>query len=203
MKTKFDRMEFWKDPTKSKVTNLIPTCRPEFYLDLHNISAMVLDVMERYAQKTWSILEIGCGTGRNLVALKQAGYKKVRGIELSKRTIEVGRARFPEYESISVINAPVEDSIRQIRSSDVIYTSGLLMHLPYEADWVLNAISRKARHLIMTNESEISSKIVHYWRRDYQAVFEALGWRQVEMTTGDMYPPLSKATIKRVFLRAE
>jgi len=201
---KFDRMEFWKDPTQSGITDLIPTCRPEFYLDLHNISAMVVDVMERYAQKTWSILEIGCGTGRNLVALKQAGYKKVRGIELSERTIEVGRARFPEYGSISVINAPVEEAIKRIRSADVIYTSGLLMHLPYEADWVLEEISRKARYLIMTNEGETSrSESVHVWRRDYQDVFEGLGWHQVEMSTGEKYPPLPKTTIKRVFLRAE
>jgi SAM-dependent methyltransferase len=200
----FDPVKFWRDPAKSDLGATIPNCQPEYYLDLVNVSALVVDVMQRYAKRSWTILEIGCGTGRNLVALKQAGFAKVKGIEISKRAIEVGRERFPEYAEIEVINAPVEEAIKSLRQVSVIFTQGCLMHLPYELDWVLEEISRKARKLILTNEGEMArNKSIHVWRRNYQTVFEGLGWRQVEMEIADKYPPLPKTTIKRVFLRSE
>jgi len=200
----FDRLKFWRDPTIGEWADSFPPCRPEFYLDLHNISAMIVNAMEKYAKKSWGILEIGCGTGRNLVALKRAGFRNVKGIEISERAIAVGRARFPEYAEIEVIHAPVEEAIKTLKPVSVIFSSGLLMHLPPELDWVLVEISRKARQLILTNEGEVSRKeTIHAWRRDYQQVFEGLGWRQVEMSTGDKCPPLPPTTIKRVFVRQE
>jgi SAM-dependent methyltransferase len=198
----FDRLKFWQDPARSGIDPLIPTCKPEFYLDLHNVSGMVVDVMTRYAKPSWKILEIGCGTGRNLVALKKAGYSKVSGIELSARTIAIGRARFPEYAEIEVINAPVEDVIKDIKPVDVIYTSGLLMHLPFEYDWILDEIASKARRLVLSNEGEITNVgACHAWLRNYKVEFEKRGWEQVESTTGDKYPPLAASTVKRVFVR--
>jgi SAM-dependent methyltransferase len=200
----FNRLEFWRDPTTSGIDPLIPTCRPEFYLELANISAMVVDVMQRYAKPSWTILEIGCGTGRNLVALKAAGFQKVSGIEISPRAIEVGRVRFPEYVDIPVYNSPVEDVIKTLKPFDVIFTSGLLMHLPHDLDWVLDEVGTKAKKLILTNEGEIyGGASVHSWMRDYQSVFEPMGWKQVEVESGEKYPPLPATTIKRVFIRQE
>jgi SAM-dependent methyltransferase len=199
----FERIKFWENPEKSGMTGVhIPTCKPEFYLDLHNISAMVVDVMKRHAKKSWKILEIGCGTGRNLVALKAMGFKKVSGIELSQNSVNVGRAHFPEYKDIDVVVAPVEEVIKDIEPVDVIFTSGLLMHLPPELDWVLEEVAKKAKKLIMTNEGEIGRGVsAHAWSRNYQEVFEPLGWEQVEWETAEKYPPLPKTTIKRVFVK--
>ena len=199
----FNRIEFWLDPINSRASDALkPNCRPEFYLDLVNVTTLIVSTLERYAKKTDSILEIGCGTGRNLVALKKAGFENVSGIEISPKTVAVGQATFPEYANIPVTIAPVEDVIESIEPVDVIYTQGCLMHLPFELDWVLERISQKARKVILTNEGELTrGGSIHAWLRDYRVAFESLGWIQVEMETGEKYPPLLPTTIKRVFLR--
>jgi SAM-dependent methyltransferase len=148
-------------------------------------------------------LEIGCGTGRNLVALKKAGFKKLCGIELSPKTVAIGWKNFPEYKDIQVIIGPAEKVIDDVGDFDVIYTSGLLMHIPPEHEWLFERISQKARKMIMTNEGEsLRATSEHAWNRDYQIIFEKLGWKQIEMETGDHYPPLPATTIKRVFIPA-
>jgi len=161
-----------------------------------------VSTLKRYAKKRDSILEIGCGTGRNLVALKKAGFKKLCGIELSPITVAIGWKNFPEYKDIQVIIGPAEKVIDDVGDFDVIYTSGLLMHIPPEHEWLFERISQKARKMIMTNEGELGRKVTeHAWNRDYKTIFEALGWQEVEMETGDKYPPLPATTIKRVFTK--
>lgn len=202
---KFDREKFWMDPDASGAPEKRRrTCRPEFYLGLENVSELVVSTLKRHARKSHSILEIGCGTGRNLVALKQAGFKKLCGIEISPKTVAVGRQAFPEYEDIQVIIGAAEKVIDEVGDFDVIYTSGLLMHIPPEHEWLFERMSQKARKVIMTNEGEsLRAVSEHAWNRDYKVIFEALGWREVEMETGDKYPPLPATTIKRVFVRVE
>ena len=201
----FDRIKLWTDPVNSGCEEtLINKCRPEHYIGLNSISEMLTDTITRYAKKSWSVLEIGSGVGRNLVKLREAGFRHLKGIEISTKAIEIGIQAYPEYEKIEKILAPVEDVIKDIRPVSVILTSGLLMHLPYDLDWVIEEISKKATRLIVTNEAEMGRReSIHVWRRDYQQIFESLGWRQIEYSTGDKCPPLPPWTIKRVFIPEE
>lgn len=199
----FDRQAFWRDPEASNHLHLIPTCKPEFYLTLGNVTRLVVSTIERYCSKDMSILEIGCGTGRNLVGLKKAGYKNLSGIEISSKAVKVGRSYFPEYQEIDVTVTPIEEVAEDLPEYDVIYTQGCLMHLPYELDWVIEVIKQRANFLILTNEGEPRYGI-HAWGRNYQEYITRDGrWRQVEMENGNLYPPLPSSTIKRVFLRNE
>jgi len=204
---KFDRRKFWRDPAASSYTFPFAThCRPEFYLDLDNVTRLVVSTIARYcAPNDASILEIGCGTGRNLVGLVDAGYTNVSGVEISAKAVAVGREQFPEYKDIDVQIAPIEDIIKSLPEYDVIYTQGCLMHLPYDVDWVIDEIKRKAKHLIMTIEVEaMERKRFHVWGRSYEEHITKGGeWFQIETENGSQYPPLRKITIKRVFVRDE
>jgi len=201
----FKRIEFWKDPTKSGAPDKrIRSCRPEWYLNMENVSELVVSTIARYALKKDSILEIGCGTGRNLVALKKSGYKKVSGIELSEKTVGIGREHFPTYKNIPVEIGPAEKLIDEVPDADVIYTVGLLMHLPPEHEWIFERIAQKARKVIMVIEGEsLRATSEHAWNREYGSIFEALGWKEVEVETCEKYPPLPQTTVKRVFIKPE
>jgi len=199
---KFDRHEFWKNPADSPHP-FAAHCEPEYYLDLDNVTRLVVSSIARYCDSDESILEIGCGTGRNLVGLVKAGYTNVSGVEISGNTVAVGRKQFPEYRDIDVIVSPIEEVIKSLGEYDVIYTQGCLMHLPYTLDWVIEEIKRKAKHLILTNEGE-PRKGIHVWGRNYEEYITKGGeWFQVEVENGMLYPPLPKTTIKRMFLRDE
>jgi SAM-dependent methyltransferase len=199
---KFNPESFWMDPEASGASDKrVSSCKPEYYLGLENVTTLVVTTLKRYAKKSDTILEIGCGTGRNLVALKKAGFKFVSGIELSPKTVEVGWKHFPSYKKIQVIIGAAEKVIDDVGDFDVIYTSGLLMHIPPEHEWLFERISKKARKVIMTNEGELlRHKTEHAWNRNYKWIFEDLGWKEVEMEIGDKYPPLPATTIKRVFV---
>ena len=199
----FDRHEFWRDPGASEFTQLAPTCAPEFYLDLDNITKLILSGIQKYCLPEMSILEIGCGTGRNLVGLVKAGYTNVSGVEIAENSVAVGREQFPEYRDIDVKVAPIEEIIKSLPEYDVIYTQGCLMHLPYELDWVIDEIKKKAKYMIMTNEGE-QGVAVHVWKRNYEEyIIRGEWWLQVEMMNGVLCPPLPSSTIKRIFLRTK
>lgn len=198
----FDRHAFWKDPAKSPYPKSYwANCEPEFYLDLVNVTRLIVETMAKYARPEWTILEIGCGTGRNLAGLYQAGYHNLMGIEINQAAVDLGRVHFPEYRDVSVMVAPVEDLIGKLQPVDVIFTSGVLMHLPYDLEWVIKLLPEKARRLIVTNEGEREPSF-HAWPHNYPALLETGEWHQVEAHSGENYPPLPKTTIKRVFVRS-
>ena len=198
----FDRHAFWRDPAKSPYpAPWVEHCKPEFYLDLVNVTRLIVETMQKYARPEWSILELGSGTGRNLAGLYQAGYRNLLGIEINPDAVELGQEHFPEYRDVSVMVAPIEDMIHKLAPVDVIFTSGVLMHLPYDLEWVIQLLREKARRLIITNEGEREASF-HAWPHNYKALLEDGGqWRQVEWHTGEAYPPLPKTTIKRVFVK--
>jgi 2-polyprenyl-3-methyl-5-hydroxy-6-metoxy-1,4-benzoquinol methylase len=197
----FNRQEFWRDPEASSFDQLIPTCRPEFYLDLPNVTKLVVNTIVEHCSRDMEILEIGCGTGRNLIGLMAAGFENLSGIEISQRAVDIGQVAWPEYKKIDVTVAAIEDVARDLAEYDVIFTQGCLMHLPHDLDWIIQIIKKKAQNLILTNEGE-PRQGVHAWARDYRQYIEQGGiWSQVEMEIGSKYPPLPPSTIKRVFKR--
>lgn len=50
---------------------------------LKDRSDKIIEYFKKYVDKNDSILELGCSSGRNLVALQEAGYKNVSGLEMS------------------------------------------------------------------------------------------------------------------------
>jgi SAM-dependent methyltransferase len=192
----FDRRSFWTHPDKSDRPEWeISVCRPEFYLDLDEVTKLVVDTLSRYATPDCSILEIGSGTGRNLAGLKQAGFPNVAGVEISQHAINVGSERFGEFP---VVCAPIEDVVKDLPEYDVIYTQGCYQHLSPDVDWVFPEIAKKARKYLMTIENE-QARGERSWRRDYKAIFEALGWQEVEWRPCGNVHPYPPTTILRVF----
>jgi SAM-dependent methyltransferase len=167
---------FWRDPDKVN--------RPEEYLAQEGRSRFLLEFLTPYLGSDGadpSILEIGCNVGRNLAHLHEAGYRRLTGIEINGKALGVLRATYPEMAaSASLINAPVEDAIRDLPSSsmDIVFTMAVLEHIHPDSEWIFDEIVRVAGSSVVTVEDEHGVSR-HHTPRDYRAVFEARGLRQV------------------------
>ncbi len=49
---------------------------------LEERSQKILEFFEKYVNKSDSVLELGCSSGRNLIALKETGYTNLTGLEM-------------------------------------------------------------------------------------------------------------------------
>lgn len=58
-------------------------------------STLHLDKLSQYLKKNDCILDVGCGYGRTLYELYEAGYKKLKGVDFSSKMIEKGRQLYP------------------------------------------------------------------------------------------------------------
>lgn len=199
----FDRHAFWKDPAGSTYPGpWTEHCRPEFYLDLVNVTRLIVDTVSKYATPDMTILELGCGTGRNLAGLYRAGFKNLAGVEINQNAVDLGLAAFPEYSQVNLTVSPVEDVFRTLPKYDVIFTQGFLMHLPRDYEWIISGLKEKAEKVIITNEGERYGSF-HAWPHDYLGLIQSKTWRQVEIHSDEAYPPLPATTVKRVFLRKD
>jgi SAM-dependent methyltransferase len=150
--------QFWQDPTKvPEGIGPLPegyrrACEPESYVGLGEISQYLAALVQAYVQPPATVLEPGCGVGRNLATLQDLGYR-VKGIEINPRAVDLARRFFPTVAE-HILLGPVEALLPRTQPVDVIVTQGFLMHVPYEHDEVLELIREKAQRLIVTNEVE-------------------------------------------------
>ena len=199
----FNRTEFWKDPDNSdQPQGIINICRPEFYLNLTGITGLIVDTLKKYVLFDDSIVELGCGTGRNLAGLKGAGFENLFGIDISEKAIQVGRDVFPLLENITIECSAVEDTIKKLSKCDCIFTQGFLQHLPPDIDWIHKTMTMKARKVIMIIENERPHG-ERSWARDYKKIFMDLGWIEVDSKINTNQRGHSPTTALRVFCKQE
>lgn len=194
-----DIKDFWRRPYPDVIDkqHLFDWYKPEFYAKLAKQACLIVDELEEILPKDASILELGCGAGRNLAGLKKAGFKNLAGIEINKDAIELGRKTF-DLSGIELTCSAIEDAL--IPEVDCIYTHGVLMHLPPESEGAFETIANKARQFILTVENEFINGNLQ-WPRNYQKVFSPFGWRQLHTYSTENWPPNSRFNILRVFTR--
>jgi SAM-dependent methyltransferase len=152
-----------------------------------------------------SILEIGCNCGRNLNFLWQAGFKDLEGIEISPRAEAAFRARYPDCGANFLLGS-VEELIDGYPPNcfDVVFTMATLLHIHPESEWIFPHIARITRRYLLLVENEASAAVnvnkeQFHFPRDYKAIFEKLGLKQVDMRNG--FGDLKKYTA-RLFEKA-
>jgi len=204
----FDRVKFWSDPTQANDElrqfnkgRMVKFCQPDFYLR-HDWGQRIIDSVLKYIEKDWTILEIGCNTGKTLAHLRKQGYEYLTGIDINRKALEIGMDKFKELEDITLLCDPIENIIKMLPDYDFIYAGGVYMHLPYDLDWIFPEIASRANKFIMTAENEKDTDFYRF-ARNYKDIFDKLGWKQIEEENGINYPPLPESTIKRVFVRKD
>jgi SAM-dependent methyltransferase len=196
--------EFWRNPDGKQLEDggLKSITRPEFFINLKGVTAMVTTTMLKYLHLDASIIELGCGTGRNLAGLKEVGFTNLFGVEINQHAIDLGRKSFPALEGIEILCGAIEDVINDLPEADCYFTQGVLMHLPPTSDWIHEVISRKARKLIMTSENEDHGYNIA-WARDYGKIFQKLGWIELEREKCGKWGDLPDTTIRHVLKKEQ
>lgn len=159
---------------------------PERYQIQLKRSIFLLQYMEKYIQADQRILEIGCNVGRNLNHLYENGYRELTGIEISQEAVEELHKVYPTLaENADIIHAPAESVLKHIANDhfDFVFTMAVLEHIHPDSEWLFAHIARITKSYLVTFEAEEDE----HWRifpRNYQEIFENLGFEQVEETTG-------------------
>lgn len=74
------------------------------------------------------ILEYGCGTGRNLVFLKEAfPDSKIFGTDISEKSLEVAKKKKPFCETFTIRDDNISNFLE---SFDLIFVAGVFHHIP-------------------------------------------------------------------------
>lgn len=123
-----------------------------------------------------SFLELGCGAGRNLAALRGRDQDlTLAGVEVNEQAAGLARAT----SGATVTTGSLYDlSGVAADSFDVVFTCGVLMHIPHDrVGDVVSEMHRIALRAVVHFELHGPSHgfDFHRYPRDYSALYEALG----------------------------
>jgi cyclopropane fatty-acyl-phospholipid synthase-like methyltransferase len=128
----------------------MPSQRPQDYLDGDYLqkrhwshadrSAKIVEYFKRFVSSEDTILELGCSAGRNLVALRDSGYKNISGLEMSDRAVE-------QIKDFPVIHGDYEAV--EHGEYDVIFSASFLQDFPTFPEKSLQETLKKTRKYFM------------------------------------------------------
>ncbi|NGX47964.1 MAG: putative S-adenosylmethionine-dependent methyltransferase [Chlamydiae bacterium] len=84
---------------------------------------LILRLLQRFVPRESSILEVGCGTGENLIALKQAGYHGI-GLDLQSEGLKNPSLKLVQGDARSL---PFQDAM-----FNVVLLADVLEHVEEE-----------------------------------------------------------------------
>lgn len=110
--------------------------------------------------KPESILEVGCGFGRNIKFLIENGIKpdSITGIDVSSKMITLAREDINNSRvKLSVCSIEEFDERKKF---DLVFTHGVLMHIPSDSiEKALDKIADSSRkHIILIEQNYLSSQ---------------------------------------------
>jgi SAM-dependent methyltransferase len=157
--------------------------RPESYFQGEKRSEFLVKLFNKHVENMdATILELGCNVGRNLNFLYNKGYRNLTGVEINPAALQLMRTKFPEMSSnITLFNSSIESKIKEFNDKkfDVVFTMAVMMHIPYESNWIFEQIARITNKVLVTieNENDFAKK---NFLRNYQLIFEKLGMTQID-----------------------
>ena len=168
--------EYWRNPDGDNIEGAYFTC-PER-------SQKLVDYFKKYISPQDSIMELGCNVGRNLHYLYESGYRNLTGIDINKKSLELGAEHYPELKQTNLVCGEIGQELAKLESNsvDVIFTMAVLEHIHPKEQNVFTNIARVAKKFVITCEDE---KAI-FWRAfsyDYESLFEYLALKQVETSS--------------------
>jgi len=157
-------------------------------------SELVRAKIERYAGADARVLEVGCGVGRHLAALAEAGFSELAGVDVNDEALDMLAETYPELAKVGEFHADtIEAYVQSVETDafDAVFSVETLQHIHPDATWVFEELARVAGDLLVTVENEsgeygtanhVDDQLPLYYR-DWRAVFTGLGFEEVESVT--------------------
>jgi len=151
------------------------------------------------------VLEVGCGVGRHLAELADAGFTDLTGVDVNDEAIDVLAETYPGLAATGEFHATtIEDWLPDLADGafDAVYSVETLQHVHPEAEWVFDELARVTGEWLVTVENESGEfGAVNYvddgvplYYRDWERVFTTRGFEQVATSPG-------RRDTRRVFRR--
>jgi pseudaminic acid biosynthesis-associated methylase len=127
--------------------------------------------------RTIRILEVGSNVGDQLLGLQKMGFSNLYGIELQKYAVKLSKSR---TRNINIIEGSVFDIPFKDRYFDLVFTSGLLIHInPCDIAIAIKEIHRCTKEYIWGLEyyAENYTEILYrgqknlLWKADYARLY--------------------------------
>lgn len=145
------------------------------FLDCKKRSAVIVEQARKYATTTCNILDLGCGSGRDMLALRAAGFAPVFGIDV----IRQARGWLADCY---LIQGRLQDVLPRYADKQfaLSYSWTVLQHIPpVDIATVIYQIARVSKTVI-TIENERGPARDYLWLHDYPMLFEAAGMKQID-----------------------
>lgn len=160
-KSRDELHQYWIKPYEGQ--NL-----PQDYIEGHQRSQFLVELIKKYLNSNAKILEIGCNNvGRNLNYLFNAGYIRLAGVEISEDAIDLMKRVYPEMaKQIKVYCGSVEDIIKDFEDDafDVVFTMAVLEHIHPDSEFIFPEMVRITRRYLITIEDERTISWRHFPR---------------------------------------
>lgn len=194
MKSRATLQRYWRERTAEQ-------SQAQYGMDDANRllrSGFLAGIFSRYyIPKKYSILELGCNVGRNLLVLNGEGYKNLYGIEINPNAVEMMKKEHPGLATVTV--GAIEDVLLGHVPVDVIFTMAVLMHLPPESERVFADIARKCKKFLITIEDEMEHEKLRHRSRKYATIFKSMGFDLV--TSYPTVPGMTGSYVAQVMIK--
>lgn len=142
-------------------------------------------VLRSCSTKVNSVLEVGCNSGANLRAIREADPSvRLTGIDINEKALAEARSKgFECYEQSALLQADMWKN-----QADLVATVGVLIHVPpADIDAVMRGIINASRRYVLAVEywAHEEEEVVYrgnegrLWKRPFGTMYQDLGLRFV------------------------
>ena len=192
------------DTVRDAWTNRAGEYSPTYYAHYgpNETSELIREALAARLDRDAAVLELGCGSGRHLEHLADAGFEDLSGVDINAEAFETMRDAYPELAAEGTFHrGPIEDLVGEFDDGafDAVYSVETLQHLHPDVESAFAEIARITDDVLVTAEIEDPTREsasgdpdVNYvddetplYYRDWGEIFTSLGLAEVDVVRGD------------------